>query len=116
MMKLQRLNMDNSWMLEFSGLKILIDPWLQGKEIDFFPWFNTQWHRTKPVPPGEVGQFDLVIITQKYPDHFHPETLKILNPAHILCPASIQDELKNILQRAKLKRSIKVYKRCSVAR
>jgi hypothetical protein len=40
-MLLQRLNMDNSWYLELSRLRLLIDPWLEGTEVDFFPWFNT---------------------------------------------------------------------------
>ena len=43
-MQIQRLNMDNSWYLGFEGLRLLVDPWLEGTEIDFFPWFNTQWH------------------------------------------------------------------------
>ena len=48
-MKIQRLNMDNTWLLEMEGLRILVDPWLEGEEIDYFSWFNTQWHRTKPI-------------------------------------------------------------------
>jgi L-ascorbate metabolism protein UlaG (beta-lactamase superfamily) len=89
--------MDNSWSIEFAGLKILIDPWLIGEEIDFFSWFNTQWHKTKPVSPAAVGSFDLILITQKYPDHFHKETLKLLNPPHIICPASIKASIQTLL-------------------
>ena len=41
-MLLQRLNMDNSWFLDLGGCRLLIDPWLEGQEVDYFPWFNTQ--------------------------------------------------------------------------
>ncbi len=89
MASIQRLNMDNSWMLTIGGKRILIDPWLVGEEIDFFSWFNTQWHKTKPIELDKIGNFDCVLITQKYPDHFHLETLKLLKPAHLLVPESI---------------------------
>jgi hypothetical protein len=29
-MLIQRLNMDNSWYLGFEGLRLLVDPWLEG--------------------------------------------------------------------------------------
>ena len=35
-MILQRLNMDTSWLIELSGTTIVVDPWLEGVEIDFF--------------------------------------------------------------------------------
>ena len=100
--KLQRLNMDNSWCLEFAGQTILIDPWLKGVEIDFFSWFNTQWHKTQPVPPAEVPEFDLVLITQKYPDHYHPETLVELQPKKIIVPQSIEKSVKKVLPKASI--------------
>ena len=96
-MKIQRLNMDNTWFIEFAGLRMLIDPWLFGQEVDFFSWFNTQWHRTAPVPLAEVPDFDLVLITQKYPDHFHQETLKKLQPKLVVGPQSIENQLNKIL-------------------
>ena len=96
-MKIQRLNMDNTWFIEFAGLRMLIDPWLFGQEVDFFSWFNTQWHRTAPVSLAEVPDFDLVLITQKYPDHFHQETLKKLQPKLVVGPQSIENQLNKIL-------------------
>lgn len=99
-MTIQRLNMDNSWRLEFAGKSILIDPWLKGEEVDYFSWFNTQWHRTKPISPSEVIDFDLVIITQKYPDHFHPETLLDLQPENLLVPKSIEKKVRKLLPNA----------------
>ena len=98
--KIQRLNMDNSWRIEFGGKSILIDPWLKGVEVDYFGWFNTQWHKTAPKNIGDVNDFDLVIITQKYPDHFHPETLIELNPKSLIVPTSIEKAVKKILPNA----------------
>ena len=102
MIQVQRLNMDNSLFLEISGWKVLIDPWLEGTEIDFFGWFNTQWHRTAPLAYEQIPAFDTVLITQKYPDHFHAETLKKLNPGHIIAPKSLKEKIKNILPDASL--------------
>lgn len=93
-MQIQRLNMDNSWFIHFDGLKILVDPWLTGVEVDYFPWFNTAWHRTKPIAFSDVPEFDLVLITQKYPDHYHPETLRRLDPKRLIVPSSILEEVK----------------------
>ncbi len=94
--------MDNSWFIELNGLKILVDPWLEGKEIDFFPWFNTQWHRTAPISYEEVPEYDYVLITQKYPDHFHKQTLKKLQPKKIIAPASIEKALKKLLPESEI--------------
>lgn len=89
--------MDNTWWIEFSGMKILMDPWLFGAEIDYFPWFNKQWHRTKPVSIEKLPEFDLCLITQKYPDHFHKDTLKKIRPKDIIGPKSIQKSIRKLL-------------------
>ena len=99
-MKVQRLNMDNSWRIEFAGKSILIDPWLKGTEVDYFPWFNTQWHKTAPMAPSDVPDFDLVIITQKYPDHYHKETLLELKPKWLIVPTSIEKSVRKLLPKA----------------
>ena len=101
-MRIQRLNMDNSWYLEMEGLKLLIDPWLEGTEIDFFPWFNTQWHRTKPIDYSNLPAFDAVLITQKYPDHFHKETLLKINPSLLIVPQSIEKSVQKLLPKAEV--------------
>ena len=101
-MTIQRLNMDNSWHIQFAEKSFLIDPWLKGVEVDFFPWFNTQWHRTKPLVPSEVPAYDIVLITQKYPDHFHPETLIELDPKCLIVPPSIQQKVQQILPEAEV--------------
>lgn len=95
--KVQRLNMDNSWWVEIDGLSFLVDPWLEGSEVDYFSWFNTQWHRTKPIEYDLVPDYDFVVITQKYPDHFHKKTLAHLNPANVLVPKSILKAVKKLL-------------------
>ncbi|AZQ61140.1 MBL fold metallo-hydrolase [Flammeovirga pectinis] len=97
MINLQRLNMDNSWFIEFDTIKLLVDPWLQGTEIDFFSWFNMQWHRTPPLAFDNLPSYDAVLITQKYPDHFHKETLLKLQPKVIIGPRSIAKDVQKIL-------------------
>ena len=101
-MNIQRLNMDNSWLLQFNQFKILVDPWLEGEEIDYFPWFNTQWHRTQPIAYDALPAYDVVLITQKYPDHFHQQTLLKLQPKKIIAPKSIEANLKKLLPQAEI--------------
>ena len=93
-MRLQRLNMDNSWHLEFGNTRVLVDPWLKGAEVDFFSWFNKQSHSTASVSISDVPTYDVVLITQKYPDHFHIETLLELNPKRLVVPKSIYQKVK----------------------
>jgi len=71
------------------GKRLLVDPWLEGVEVDFFGWFNTQWHRTPPVPWEALPPYDGVLITQKYSDHFHGATLGRLGPSTIFAPPSL---------------------------
>ncbi len=96
-MKIQRLNMDNCWCIDFEDKTLLIDPWLKGAEVDYFSWFNKQWLRTTPVSPEDVPAYDYVVITQKYPDHFHPETLLALQPKKLIVPKSILAKVKSLL-------------------
>jgi hypothetical protein len=96
-MIVQRLNMDNSWCISLGGMRVLVDPWLEGVEVDFFPWFNTQWHRTMPLAYDKLPDYDIVLITQKYPDHFHSQTLLKLLPKKLIVPASIEKKIKALL-------------------
>lgn len=97
MIRFQRLNMDNSWHIQVGSQSILIDPWLGGVEVDFFKWFNMQWHRTPPLPIEQLPAYDWVVITQKYPDHFHAETLRLLKPKRIIAPKSIRKQLSAVV-------------------
>ena len=81
MLAIQRLNMDNSWMIHWNDTKIVLDPWLVGTEVDGFRWFNEQWHATKPMSIEELSSFDAVIVSQPYSDHCHTETLKKIQHA-----------------------------------
>ncbi len=103
MIQFQRLNMDNSWLIKINNLSFLIDPWFSGVEIDYFKWFNMQWHRYAPIQIDDVPHYDWVIITQKFPDHFHQETLKLLNPKNIIAPLSIKKEINQLLPNANIK-------------
>lgn len=94
--------MDNSWFLDLSGTRLVIDPWLEGEEVDYVRWLNVQWHRTAPLAYEAVPSFDLVLITQKYPDHYHEETLQKLAPALVMAPASLGSRLKRLLPDATL--------------
>ena len=68
--------MDTSWELHWEGLKLVIDPWLIGSEVDYFPWFNEQWHSTQSHPIEQIEKPDAILISQSYSDHCHEETLK----------------------------------------
>jgi L-ascorbate metabolism protein UlaG (beta-lactamase superfamily) len=94
--------MDNSFFVEINGWKLLIDPWLEGTEVDFFPWFNKQWHRTAPLAYEELPAYETVLITQKYADHYHEKTLKKLDPKQVIAPRSLENKLKKLLPKATL--------------
>ena len=66
----------NGWQLGFSGLNVLLDPWLVGPLcFGNSPWFFTsRFLQDWPIPPA----IDLVLLTQGLPDHAHPPTLKQL--------------------------------------
>ncbi len=95
--RLQRLNIDASWWFELGEKGLLEDPWLEGVEVDLFGWFNTQWHRTAPVPWDALPPYDGVLITQKYADHFHGATLARLRPPTIFAPRVLEARLRRHL-------------------
>ncbi|KKZ13417.1 MAG: beta-lactamase [Candidatus Synechococcus spongiarum SP3] len=66
----------NGWQLGFSGLNVLLDPWLVGPlRFGNSPWFfESRFLQDWPIPPA----IDLVLLTQGLPDHAHPPTLKEL--------------------------------------
>ena len=99
---LQRLNMDTTWHCTLGDLRVLVDPWLVGTEVDYFGWFNTQWHRTPPMPCADIPAFDTVLITQKYPDHCHPRTLETLQPSRVIAPDTLTRRIAAILPQAEV--------------
>jgi L-ascorbate metabolism protein UlaG (beta-lactamase superfamily) len=67
----------NGWLLEFDGLRVLVDPWLRG-DLVFppGPWlFRGSLPRPWPVP----ADLDLLLLTQGLPDHCHPPSLELLD-------------------------------------
>ncbi|KAL0563395.1 hypothetical protein V5O48_018672, partial [Marasmius crinis-equi] len=103
--QLHHLNADNAWLLTFSNsqrlspedttLTLLIDPWLNGPEIDIHPWFNTQHH--SPSKPPQFQEFprlteflssdsdprkavDAILITFPNSDHLHKATIDTVGP------------------------------------
>ncbi len=84
-------------------MRLVVDPWLEGKEVDYFSWFNTQWLRTPPLPYDELPEFDAVLITQKYPDHLHEQTLCRLDPAVVFAPDFLGSRLQRILPSATIR-------------
>ena len=79
MIRIQRLNLDTSWIFTLGSKRILVDPWLIGSEVDGFSWFNEQWHSREPVQPDALGRIDFILISQSYEDHCHLPTLRVLD-------------------------------------
>ena len=103
MASIRRLNKDNSWAITLSDTTFLVDPWLTGSEVDYFGWFNTQWHREAPVPVSEVPEYDWILVTQQFPDHFHVETLLALDPGCLLVPPSVRKRAEKLFPSATVK-------------
>jgi L-ascorbate metabolism protein UlaG (beta-lactamase superfamily) len=64
--------------VHWDDCSFVIDPWLIGSEIDYFSWFNEQWHTTPPILPSQLGRTDFILISQSYSDHCHKATLSEL--------------------------------------
>lgn len=94
--------MDTTWHCTMGSTSLLIDPWLMGTEVDYFGWFNTQWHRTPPADSKDWPSYDAVLITQKYPDHCHPETLRALKPQRIIAPEHVLGKISALVPDATL--------------
>lgn len=79
-MRIQRLNMDSSWLISSHQDHLVLDPWFQGVQRNGPAWFNTQW-----LPHYQPGYLALpsafsVFVAFPFSDHFHPETLDVLQP------------------------------------
>jgi L-ascorbate metabolism protein UlaG (beta-lactamase superfamily) len=75
-MKLTWLD-SNSWLIEFAGKRILLDPWLVGSlTFSNLSWlFKGEKNTPRPIPE----QIDLILLSQGLEDHAHPPTLKQLD-------------------------------------
>ena len=66
----------NSWLLEISGLRVLVDPWLVDALV--FPPGPWLLKGELPQPWPIPQQLDLLLLTQGLADHAHPATLQQL--------------------------------------
>lgn len=67
----------NSWLIELSGKRILLDPWLVGDLT--FGNLNWLFRGTKMSSHPVPEQIDLILLSQGLEDHAHPPTLKSLD-------------------------------------
>ncbi|QVL51865.1 MAG: MBL fold metallo-hydrolase [Cyanobium sp. M30B3] len=69
----------NGWLLDFEGFRVLVDPWLCD-ELVFPPgrWF---FSGSLPHPWPVPANLQLLLLTQGLPDHCHPPSLALLDPA-----------------------------------
>lgn len=67
----------NSWLIELSGVRILLDPWLVGPLVfGNSPWLFKGTRRSpRTIPPN----IDLILLSQGLEDHAHPPTLEQLD-------------------------------------
>ncbi|PVF96637.1 hypothetical protein CPB86DRAFT_708682 [Serendipita vermifera] len=82
MVTLKHLNEDTSWLISFNfedhPFNILVDPWLQGPQTDYWKSFSTQWHATPSCVEhvAELGvEIHAVVISHEWSDHCHKATL-----------------------------------------
>ncbi|AFZ55156.1 MBL fold metallo-hydrolase [Cyanobacterium aponinum] len=67
----------NSWLIEMSNTRILLDPWLVGSLV----FGNLKWllegkkKTSRPIPDN----IDFILLSQGLEDHAHPPTLKVLD-------------------------------------
>jgi L-ascorbate metabolism protein UlaG (beta-lactamase superfamily) len=94
-MRLQRANLDATWILTLGGRRLLIDPWLVGSEVDGHPLFSEQWHVHACMAPGDVGPIDAIVLSQPFDDHCHRATLERLPKVPILAVPAADDRLTN---------------------
>ena len=67
----------NGWLIEFDKIRILIDPWFNGK-LTFPPgeWLIKGELNNEVETPENIN---FLLLTQGQPDHAHPQTLEKLN-------------------------------------
>ncbi|MCP9928151.1 MBL fold metallo-hydrolase [Cyanobium sp. CH-040] len=68
----------NGWLLDFAGLRVLVDPWLCGELV--FPPGRWLFSGSLPHPWPVPEALDLLLLTQGLPDHCHPPSLTLLDP------------------------------------
>lgn len=66
----------NTWLIEFGGHRILLDPWLVGRLV----FGNLAWliQGKRPTPRSLPENIDVILLSQGLEDHAHPPTLQQL--------------------------------------
>jgi len=70
----------NSWLWDFSGCRVLVDPWLVGSLV----FGNMPWLFKGDRPKGTLDlpdNVDVILLSQGLPDHAHRPTLEVLDHA-----------------------------------
>ena len=93
---------DSSWKISYDNFSILLDPWLVGSQINGFAWFNKQWHKTAPVAPEQVKNYQAIVISQPFSDHCHEETLSLLQPVPIYAAVNALKRLQKSIDAERL--------------
>lgn len=88
---------NNTFVLEYEGVRLLIDPWLEDDLIFFTPRFFISKKPAFARGLHRAGRFDAVILTQHLPDHAHEPTLeKIDKETPIFAPAQASSLLDRL--------------------
>ncbi|MDY6786367.1 MAG: MBL fold metallo-hydrolase [Cyanobacteriota bacterium] len=67
----------NTWLIEFGGRRILVDPWLVGRLVfGNLPWLIQGKRLTSCSLPEAI---DVILLSQGLEDHAHPPTLQQLD-------------------------------------
>lgn len=74
-----KLNNDSSWLWEFNGKRIVVDPWFTESQIDFAPWFSEQFHLDEQIDVSVIQEIDYIFISNPFTDHCNKETLEQFN-------------------------------------
>lgn len=72
---LTRLNADSSWLLKFGESTLLIDPWLEGVQVDGYTWFSAQEHVMPCISVGMLPPLTAILVSHPFTDHCHVQTL-----------------------------------------
>ena len=85
----------NGWLIELDEVRILIDPWFNGK-LTFPPgdWLIKGELKHEIISPKEI---DFLLLTQGQPDHAHPPTLKNIDKSiKVIASATATNIVKTI--------------------
>lgn len=95
--------MDTSFIVQLNerSIRMLIDPWLVGSEVDGFALFNKAEHAYKCLSIQDVADVDAIIISLPFSDHCHEETLALLDASIPIY--AVKDAYSRILNDSRLK-------------